>query len=374
MITLIRKIEKFTNYNYFVCKLISAIYKNLLFKEKSNIVLKNKDNFDIIISNNHLSYFLNIGQVIEKLSEKYKVALFIERDDAKSAILELSRYFPNCEVIDVNYRLLPYFGCSVHLSSIAGKEKYFSRSLQRVFYFHGTANLAGFKKNGMAAYDVILCATQTQLSEVGAFYSGKPVWLVGYPKLSPVDFGTPKLLPNSSFSVIYCPSYRGVLNSIQTLQLFDHERVLESLLRNKVVDKLIVRPHPQDVIDANISDLITKFSEDSRVEFDYTENYHISYVKSDVLITDFSGTAVSYALIYGKPAICVLKKIDFLKEMQPYAVEVCKVSLNLDNLRSPDYLKGTSMLVDDNILGLRKLHLNAVKEFVLAIEKYLNNV
>jgi hypothetical protein len=83
---------------------------------------------------------------------------------------------------------------------------------------------------------------------------------------------------------------------------------------------------------------------------------------------------VSYALIYGKPAICVLKKIDFLKEMQPYAVEVCKVSLNLDNLRSPDYLKGTSMLVDDNILGLRKLHLNAVKEFVLAIEKYLNNV
>jgi hypothetical protein len=355
-----------------VCKLISISCKNLLLRQ-ARVALRNGNKFDIIISNNHLSYFLNIEPVIEKLSKKFSVALFIEKDDAKSARLELSRYFPDCEVIDVNHRLLPYFFCDVHLSSIAGKERYFSRSLQKIFYFHGTANLAGFKKNGMAAYDVILCATQTQLLEVGILYSGKPAWLVGYPKLSPIDLDTPKVMLNSNFSVIYCPSYRGILNSIQLLQLFDHKNVLKSLLENKVIEKLIIRPHPQDVIEANINALIAEFSDNAKVEFDYTENYHISYKESDVLVTDFSGTAVSYALIYGKPAICVLKNIDFLKEMQPYALEVCKISFNLDDLENPDYLKDTSILVSNNILDLRKLHLNAVKEFILVVEKYLNN-
>ena len=371
---IIRKIEKLTNYNYYVCKFISINYRYFFIRRKTCIVLKKKTRFDIIISNNHLSYFLNIGPVIEKLSQRYNVALFIERDDAKSSSLELSRNFPNCAVIDVNYRLLPYFSCSVHLSSIAGKERYFSTSLQKIFYFHGTANLAGFKNNGMTAYDVILCATQTQFSEVGVFYSGKPAWLVGYPKLKPIDLGSMKLFPNSNLSVIYCPSYRGVLNSSQLLQLFDHISILKSLLSNKDIVKITIRPHPQDVIEANINDLITQFGNDSKVEFDYTENYHNTYSKSDVLVTDFSGTAVSYALIYGKPAICVLKNVNFLKEIQPYAVEVCKISVNLDELKNLDYLKSTSTQVDNKILELRKLHFNATQEFVTAIEKYVDAV
>ncbi len=369
-----KKIEIFTNYNDFVCKMISVCCKYIFFRKKTRTAFINKDEFDIIISNNHLSYFLSIAPVIEKLSQKYKVALIMERDDVKSARFELSRYFPNCEVVDVNYRLLPYFFCHVHLSSIAGKKQYFARSSQKVFYFHGTANLAGFKKDGMSAYDMILCATQTQLLEVGKLYGGKPARLVGYPKLTPLDLGNTKESPTSNLSVIYCPSYRGILNSRQLPQLFDHESVLKSLLGNKAIQKLIIRPHPQDVKIANENDLVTIFDDIPKIEFDYTENYHAKYMEADVLVTDFSGTAVSFAIIYGKPAICVLKNIGLLEEMQPYATEVCKVSLNLDALKDPDFLKSTSPSLSKNIFELRRLHHNAANEFVLVIQECLSSV
>jgi hypothetical protein len=372
MLTLVRKIERLTDFNSVVCKIITIIFKNIVFRKQTRIELKKNNKFDIIISNNHVSYFLNIGPVIEKLSKKYKVALVIEKDDAKSAILELRSYYPNCKIIETNYRLLPYFYSRVHLSSIAGKEKYFSRNSQRVFYFHGTANLAGFKKNGMTAYDVILCATNDQAFEVSLMYGGKTNCLVGYPKLSPIDLGNSKTPSQFVFSVIYCPSYRGVLNSNQLLQLFDHQSVIKSLLKNKLIDRLVIRPHPQDVKEGNIDDILNNFSDNPRIDFDYTGNYDLIYKESSALITDFSGTAVSYSLIYGRPAICVLKSIEFIKEMQPYAMEVCKISLSLNDLENSKYLKSTSIIIENKRLELRKLHVDAVKNFILAIDKCMN--
>jgi hypothetical protein len=368
---IVGKLERLANFNLFVCSFISMCFRCFIFKKETRDLLKKSNRFDVIISNNHLSYFLNIAPVIKMLSETYRVAICVEKDDAQSVILELIRRFPSCEVIDVNYRLLPFFYSRVHLSSIAGKDRYFSKSLERVFYFHGTANLAGFKTNGMKAYDLILCATHTQYLEVSSVYAEKSSRLVGYPKLSPVKKNQTRLLPKTSMTLLYCPSYRGVLNSTQIIQLFEHEGVLKSLLKNRVVKKLIIRPHPQDVVNGNLNSMLSQFNDDSKVIFDFSQDYDLTYAESDALVTDFSGTAVSYTLMYGKPAICVLKSLELIEEMQPYALEVCKVILNLNDLASPDFLRQESTSLQKNILELRKLHSNAVENFVLSIEECL---
>jgi hypothetical protein len=321
-----------------------------------------------------LSYFLNISTVIEDLSKKYSVGLFVEKNNTELVRLELSKYFPNCEVVDVNYRLLPYFQCGVHLSSIAGKENYFSKASQRVFYFHGTANLAGFKKNGLRAYDIILCATQNQFLEVSLVYASKIARLVGYPKLSPNSLSDAMSPPKSKITVIYCPSYRKILNYGQLLQLFDHEIILESILRNECVERIIFRPHPQDVIDGNLDELLHKFDTNFKVEVDYTADYHAIYMAADVLVTDFSGTAVSFSLIYGKPSICVLRTSTLLEEIQPYAMEVCKVLFQVTDLENSDRINRSLSSSENNILEIRKLHLNAKVNFVLAVEEFLDVV
>ena len=53
-------------------------------------------------------------------------------------------------------------------------------------------------------------------------------------------------------------------------------------------------------------------------------------------------------------------------------MEVCKISLSLNDLENSKYLKSTSIIIENKRLELRKLHVDAVKNFILAIDKCMN--
>ena len=67
--------------------------------------------------------------------------------------------------------------------------------------------------------------------------------------------------------------------------------------------KIAFRPHPSNVGDLKINSYVNKFIHNKRFIYDISENYQKIYSESKFMITDLSGTAYTYALIFKKPVI-----------------------------------------------------------------------
>ena len=64
---------------------------------------------------------------------------------------------------------------------------------------------------------------------------------------------------------------------------------------------IIFRPHPSNFNDKNIIELNKKFIENERVTFDNSKNYLNTYMNSDIMISDLSGTAYTYSFLTISP-------------------------------------------------------------------------
>lgn len=72
--------------------------------------------------------------------------------------------------------------------------------------------------------------------------------------------------------------------------------------------KIVFRPHPSNINDAKINFYLKKFINNKRFFYDTSYNYQKTYSESKLMITDLSGTAYTYALIFNKPVIFFIPK------------------------------------------------------------------
>ena len=88
---------------------------------------------------------------------------------------------------------------------------------------------------------------------------------------------------------------------------------------NETSYNVILRPHPSDRNHIKIHELIGIFKYNTRFQCDFSENYVDAYGKSQILITDMSGTAYTFAfltlcpVIFFSPNDEVIKKNDYDK-------------------------------------------------------------
>ena len=98
------------------------------------------------------------------------------------------------------------------------------------------------------------------------------------------------------------------------------DKMISFLIKKKL--KLIFRPHPLDLTSKGeiklTNSVIEKFKKYDNFEFDLSTSYMDSYEKSNMLITDFSGTAYTYAFSKEKPVIfySTLNKLSFEKKLK----------------------------------------------------------
>jgi len=98
------------------------------------------------------------------------------------------------------------------------------------------------------------------------------------------------------------------------------DKIISFLIKKKL--KVIFRPHPLDLTPKGemklTYSLIKKFKENDNFKFDLSTSYIKSYKKSKMLITDFSGTAYTYAFSNEKPVIFYssLNKLSFEKKLK----------------------------------------------------------
>ena len=157
------------------------------------------------------------------------------------------------------------------------------------------------------------------------------------------------------------------------------DKMINLLLVKKY--KIIYRPHPLDLTikgDINLTNLIIeKFKDFPNFEFDISTSYIESYRKSKLLITDFSGTAYTYAFSTEKPVIFYssLNKLSFIKEINSMYYfkdrkEVGYVITNIkDLLKKVKEIDNKKIILKTKIKNLRKKRIKYFNKSLIITKK-----
>ena len=167
---------------------------------------------------------------------------------------------------------------------------------------------------------------------------------------------------------------------------FNISSMLESLIEkilNENEFKLIYRPHPGDIKNQiqqkRIKEIQRKFKKNENFYLDDDISYLKSYQRSKLLITDFSGTAYTYAFSTLKPVIFFSKNeqnlsnseynnLYFFKDRK----SVGKIVTDLDKMSNQikDVINDCEVFAEK----IKQLRTNRIKYFNCALEQNLYNI
>lgn len=133
----------------------------------------------------------------------------------------------------------------------------------------------------------------------------------GYLKLDHVNLELKKIKKiKNKFCILIAPT-ASKHYSQENLSL-NLDAIINFLVKNKY--EIIYRPHPMDLTIKGNPDLIkkitNKYKKFDNFKLDTTPSYIESYKVSDVLVTDFSGTAYTYAFSKNSPVIFFSRNVN----------------------------------------------------------------
>ena len=178
-----------------------------------------------------------------------------------------------------------------------------------VFMFHAIASThLVYKKNAFDNYDSILCVGNFQIDEIRSrekLYKldAKNLIETGYSHLDNLikKYSTNKQIPiNDPIQVLIAPSW-----SDDGLFETAIEKNISILLNSGF--KVTLRPHPmtQKKSEKKINFLNQKFSSNSNFILEKNIPNFDSFMKSDIMITDWSGAAIEYAFTLERPVLFI---------------------------------------------------------------------
>ena len=160
------------------------------------------------------------------------------------------------------------------------------------------------------------------------------------------------------------------------------EDLIEKIIKNQNFN-LIYRPHPGDLIDPiqkkRLFELNNKFKTKKNYIFDINTSYVQSYKRAKIMITDFSGTAYTFAFCKLRPIIFFsknermllnsdLSELNYFKDREQIGVVESKID-NIEN--SIIHIKKNLDFFSKNILELRN---NRIEHFNEALNQNLLNI
>ncbi len=113
-----------------------------------------------------------------------------------------------------------------------------------------------------------------------------------------------ELINNKKDSILLAPTSSSMLKNLNMSN--DLINVIDNLL-NKTKNKIIFRPHPLDLTKKGninyVTNIVNKFKNYKNFKVDLSNSYLNSYSKARFLVTDFSGTAYTFAFSTLRPVI-----------------------------------------------------------------------
>lgn len=178
-------------------------------------------------------------------------------------------------------------------------------------------------------------------------------------------------------SIMLAPTLSSMLIDYNLDKFVDS--IIEEILKNDEF-KLIYRPHPGDLINKEkkiiIKNIYEKYKNQSNFSLDDNTSYLESYKKSKILVTDFSGTAYTYAFSKLRPVIFFSKNEEKLKKSELNELYyfkdrdvVGKIIQDIDRLNEEIY--SINKLINQYSTEIDLLRSKRIKFFKMSIEQNL---
>jgi hypothetical protein len=125
------------------------------------------------------------------------------------------------------------------------------------------------------------------------------------------------LINNKKDSILLAPTSSIMLKNLNISN--DLIKIIDNLL-NETKNKIIFRPHPLDLTKKGninyVANIVNKFKDCKNFSVDLSSSYLKSYSKAKLLVTDFSGTAYTFAFSTLRPVIFYSKNEAKLKKTE----------------------------------------------------------
>ena len=345
------------------------------------------------------SYQNNILELIDEIRKENNLDVILAYNKGSSN--EVKNYD---KAFFLNLGYLKYIqNIDIFLSSYIVYE--FPNSLNKIYINHDIydapwVNPEIEKKliNILVRYDYVFLSSDISISDLKKKINQHPDIKSNKNKISLINTGYLKLdhvyqnlKKNNSAeeSILLAPTLSSLLTDYNLDKFVDS--IIEEILKNDKF-KLIYRPHPGDLINKEkklvIKNIYEKYRNQSNFSLDDNSSYLDSYKKSKILITDFSGTAYTYAFSKLRPVIFfsknekklikselnelfyfkdrgtvgkIIQNIDRLNE-EIFSIEklINYYSTEIDLLRSKR-IKFFKMSIEQNLLSLKNI-LNVKKK------------
>jgi len=191
--------------------------------------------------------------------------------------------------------------------------------------------------------------------------------IIGYFKL---DFLLNKKIKKTGVStIIIAPTdYK----AFPQFSLYRDAKLIINYILKKTNLNVVFRPHPSNLGSKRSNNLLRAFKENERVTLDNSDNYQKTYNSANLMITDISGTAYTYAFLTKKPVIFYcsfnkrfenkFQKLSYFRKRNTIGMvvrgknDLHKLNTVLDNKKR--YEKNINQLIKKNIkIGKTKSNL-----------------
>jgi hypothetical protein len=272
--------------------------------------------YDVVVFNYFPSHWQSVKLVIDEFVKSYEYNLLIIN---KFSRLEShsNLNFPSSAKVLYSKRIesVKFIKSTIIYTAYVGLPRYLLP--KNTLHIHQLLSLAGldnvYSKNTFDSSDFIICATSFQIDDFVRWSSRnenlRGIHLVkgGYPKLDILirDYEDSVYQDEYLETIVYAPTHVYNVNENLATLRSDGIQIIQTILDLGV--RLIFRPHPVSLLDPEdkieVNKIVDYFKDNPKFECDYSNYYFETYSKSSIMITDLSGTGVTYNLGFLKPTI-----------------------------------------------------------------------
>ncbi len=289
---------------------------------------RHSKNIDIVFYSESESYYIYFKSIIKILTKNNTIRVCYVTSSNKDPLLtETNKNFPVYSIGSKTIRTIFFALLDVKVLVMTMPDLnnyYIKRSKNSVHYVYLPHSFSSthmvYRKGAFDFFDSFFCAGSHHIKELRRsekLYDSKPkkLFKVGYPRLD--DLILSNKIEEKSYSllkqIIIAPSWHspGIIDTCC-------DELIQSLL--EIDFKVVLRPHrdSKKLSPHRLTSTYEKFEEYKNFKLIYNDVDNIELKKSAILITDWSGAAISFAFGLCRPVISIdlpkkIKNVDFGK-------------------------------------------------------------
>ena len=280
--------------------------------------VKDDNRIPLVIFSDHKRYWNIFDPICRELDRRGVDVVYMTASEDDPA---LNCTYPHVKAEFVGpdnktFTRLNFLKATVVLSTTPGLDVYqWKRSRDVRFYVHiphAASEITMYRMFGIDYYDAVLLSGDYQLQDIRDLET-----LRGLPAKELVKVGIPYMdemaarllsappVPAHERTVLLAPSW----GPSAIFRVYGG-RIIEQLLRTGY--HVIVRPHPQSFTSEKelMDELMRQYPPSEQLEWNRDNDNFAVLLRSDILISDFSGVIFDFSLVYDKPVIYTDPRID----------------------------------------------------------------